>query len=266
MSSSLVHVRASHGCSADPANGVTAGLLPRLWIWRRLVPVHTHQSVSKWGPSSCTIPERLESAIWWSIDWRWDWSSTAWDPLGVPGSTRGVPGLCISFWKCDLRAAVLTRAGCHCLCLWPQRPQGLRTPSNRVLVYLWLVWGSLVSETNEVCSKSGNLDLPPSLECGRSRLRHTTGNRGLLWGYPDPLSVWCLGRWCGPQIGTAGSKARSQDSESLPCQYITIAGLVSVPHMVILMGPKGALVWAALGERRSMERVFVNVKCPKGEP
>ena len=81
-------------------------------------------------------PERTYLQVWWSIDWHWDWSSTAWDPLGVPGSTRGVPGLCILFWKCDLRAAVLTRAGCHCLCLWPQRPQGLRTPSNRVLVYL----------------------------------------------------------------------------------------------------------------------------------
>ena len=32
MSSFLAHVRASHGCSADPANDVTAGLLPKLWI------------------------------------------------------------------------------------------------------------------------------------------------------------------------------------------------------------------------------------------
>ena len=66
------------------------------------------------------------------------------------------------------------------------------------------------------------------------------------------------------QFGTAGSKARSPNSESLPCQYITIAGLVFVPHMVRLMGPKGALVGAALEERRSMEKVVVAVKGPKG--
>ena len=65
---------------------------------------------------------------------------------------------------------------------------------------------------------------------------------------------------------TAGPKALSPDFENLSCQYIAIAGLVSVPRMVILMGPKGALVGAALGERRSMEKVFVAVKCPKGEP
>ena len=64
MSSFLVHVRASRGCSADLANGVAAGLLPKLWIWQQIVPVHTHRSVSRWGPSSCTMPERLGSAIW----------------------------------------------------------------------------------------------------------------------------------------------------------------------------------------------------------
>ena len=69
-----------------------------------------------------------------------------------------------------------------------------------------------------------------------------------------------------PFSGTAGSKARSPNSESLPCQYITIAGLVFVPHMVIPMGPKGALVGAALEERRSMEKVVVAVRGPKGEP
>ena len=36
--------------------------------------------------------------------------------------------------------------------------------------------------------------------------------------------------------------------------------------MVIPMGPKGALVGAALEERRSMEKVVVAVKGPKGEP
>ena len=36
--------------------------------------------------------------------------------------------------------------------------------------------------------------------------------------------------------------------------------------MVILMGPKGALVGAALEERRSMEKVFAVVECPEGEP
>ena len=168
------------------------------------------------------MPELLGSAIWWSIDWHWDWSSTAWDPLGVPRSARGVLGLCISFWRCDWGAAVLARAGCHCLCLELRKPQGLRSPSNQVLAYLWLVWGSLVLETNEICSRSGNLGLPPFLGCCHSRLRHTIGSKGLLGEYPDPLIVWCLGQWCGPSVGTAGSKARSPDSESLPCQYITI--------------------------------------------
>ena len=36
--------------------------------------------------------------------------------------------------------------------------------------------------------------------------------------------------------------------------------------MVILMGPKGTLVGAALEERRSMEKVVVAAKGPKGEP
>ena len=70
----------------------------------------------------------------------------------------------------------------------------------------------------------------------------------------------------GPPIGTAGSKARSPNSERLPCQYITIAGLVFPLHMVKPMGPKGALVGAALEERRSMEKVAVAVKGPEGEP
>ena len=34
--------------------------------------------------------------------------------------------------------------------------------------------------------------------------------------------------------------------------------------MVILMGPKGALVGAALEERRSMEKAFAVVECPEG--
>ena len=36
--------------------------------------------------------------------------------------------------------------------------------------------------------------------------------------------------------------------------------------MVKPMGPKGALVGAALEERRSMEKVAVAVKGPEGEP
>ena len=47
---------------------------------------------------------------------------------------------------------------------------------------------------------------------------------------------------------------------------MTIAGLVFALHMVKPMGPKGALVGAALEERRSMEKVAVAVKGPEGEP
>ena len=92
------------------------------------------------------------------------------------------------------------------------------------------------------------------------------GRKGLLWEYHDPLIVGCLGQWYGPPSETAGSTALSQDSGNLPCQYITIAGLVSAPHMVLPKGPKGALVGAALGERRSTEKVLEVVRCPWGEP
>ena len=132
-------------------------------------------------------------------------------------------------------------------------------------VYPW-VSGILASETIEVCSKYGSWDLHLSPGGSRSRLKHTTGRKGLLWEYHDPLIVGCLGQWYGPPSETAGSTALSQDSGNLPCQYITIAGLVSAPHMVLPKGPKAALVGAALGERRSTEKVLEVVRCPWGEP
>ena len=160
---------------------------------------------------------------------------------------------CVALW--------LWLAGllCGCLCSW---------------LAMWLagfgavpwVSGILASETIEVCSKYGSWDLHLFPGGSRSRLKHTTGRKGLLWEYHDPLIVGCLGQWYGPPSETAGSTALNQDSGNLPCQYITIAGLVFAPHMVLPKGPKGALVGAALGERRSTEKVLEVVKCPWGEP
>ena len=51
------------------------------------------------------------------------------------------------------------------------------------------VSGILASETIEVCSKYGSWDLHLSPGGSRSRLKHTTARKGLLWEYHDPLIV-----------------------------------------------------------------------------